>query len=117
MNDPTKGFDELSQELADIAKHADAPTRKEALEKGAEIIVRRARSLVPVDTGLLKRSGVVKGENNGTSIQIGWTKSGFYGRFLERGTSKMAPRPHIWPAYEQTKNEVMDTMLRKMKLK
>ena len=117
MNDPTKGFDELSKELADISKNVSEPVRKEALDKGGEIIVRRARSLVPVRTGLLKREGVVKGDNNGDSIEIGWTKDGFYGRFLEYGTSKMAPRSHLRPAYEQTKNEVMNTMLQTMKLK
>lgn len=125
MNDPTKGFDELSQELTDIAKNVSEPVRKEALDKGGEIIQKRARALVPVlqdehygrIRGYLKNSGIVTGENNGASIEIGWTKDGFYGRFLEYGTSKMAPRSHLRPAYEQTKNEVMNTMLQTMKLK
>lgn len=117
MADLTKGFDELAQELSQIAKAATGPAKKEALEDGAEIVVARARALAPVDTGLLKREGIVKGDNTGDKIDIGWTKDGFYGRFLEHGTSKMAPRPHISPAWEQSKTQVTETMLTKLKLK
>lgn len=117
MADLTKGFDELAQELSQIAKAATGPAKREALEDGAEIVVDRARALAPVDTGLLKREGIVKGDNTGDKIDIGWTKDGFYGRFLEHGTSKMAPRPHINPAWEQTKTQVINTMLTDLKLK
>lgn len=117
MADLTKGFDELREELADIAKNVTGPAKKDALEEGAKIIVNRARSLVPARTGLLKREGVTQGNNTGDAIEVGWTGDGFYGRFLEYGTSKMAPRPHIRPAYEQSKNQVAEIMLRKMKLK
>ena len=117
MADLTKGFDELAQELSQIAKAATGSAKKEALEDGAEIVVDRARTRAPVDTGLLKREGIVKGDNTGDKIDIGWTKAGFYGRFLEHGTSKMAPRPHISPAWEQTKTQVINTMLTKLKLK
>lgn len=116
MNDLTKGFDELSKELAELSKSADPARRKDALEDGAEIIVARARSLAPVRTGLLKREGIVKGNITGDFVDVGWTDDGFYGRFLEYGTSKMAPRSHLRPAYEQTKTQVVDVMLRKLKL-
>ena len=115
--DMTRGFDELAKELEEIAKHADESHRRQALDDGAEIIVDRAREIVPVDTGLLSRSGIVKGNNTGDAIEVGWTKDGFYGRFLENGTTKMAPRPHISPAYEQTKTQVNEKMLATMKLK
>lgn len=120
MADLTKGFDELAQELSQIAKAATGPAKKEALEDGAEIVVDRARTLVNYSKrrkGLLQKTGIVKGDNTGDKIDIGWTKDGFYGRFLEYGTSKMAPRPHINPAYEQTKTQVINTMLTKLKLK
>lgn len=117
MADLTKGFSELAQELSEIAKTATGPEKKKALEKGAEIVVDRARSLAPVDTGLLKREGIDKGDNTGDSIEIGWTNDGFYGRFLEHGTSKMSPRPHLSPAWEQTQTQVDETMLTMLKLK
>ena len=117
MQSLTKGLEELRQELADIAKSTDLNTRKQALEEGADIVVERARSIAPQRTGLLKREGIDKGDNTGDKIDVGWTKDGFYGRFLEYGTSKMAAQPHIRPAYEQTQTKVIDTMLREMKLK
>ena len=117
MADLTKGFDELRQELTEYAKGASEPTRKQALDEGGKIFETRARSLAPRRFGTLQDKGIVRGNNSGDFIEIGWTKEGFYGRFLERGTSKMAPRPHIRPAYEQSKNQVAEIMLRKMKLK
>lgn len=117
MEDLTKGFAELQNELDRYAKGVSEPYRRQALDAGADIIVERARAIAPVDTGKLKREGIVKGDNDGSSIQVGWTKEEFYGRFLENGTSKMAPRPHIRPAYEQTKTRVADKMLSEMKLK
>ena len=117
MADLTKGFDELAQELSEIAKAATGPAKQQALDKGGDIVVQRARALAPVRTGLLKREGIVKGDNTGDKIDIGWSKDGFYGRFLENGTSKMAPRPHISPAWEQTTTQVTRTMLNMLKLK
>ena len=123
--DLTKGFQEFSEELTELAKSTSEPYRKEALDAGGEIIAGRARQLVPVlkdehygrVRGYLRDQGIVKDDNDGNSIQVGWTKDGFYGRFLENGTSKMDPFPHIRPAYEQKKREVWDAMEKKMKLK
>lgn len=118
--DLTRGFDELAKELEEIAKHTDESHRRQALEDGAEIVIDRARTLVNYSKrrkGILQKTGIVKGDNTGDKIDIGWTKDGFYGRFLENGTSKMAPRPHISPAYEQTKTQVNEKMLATMKLK
>ncbi len=36
---------------------------------------------------------------------ITWSKEVFYGRFLEHGTSKMAARPFLRPAYEAKRAE------------
>lgn len=118
--DMLRGFDELRAELTEIANSAAGPGRTEALEKGAEIIKDRSVTLAPKRKGsrggTLKK-GIVIGNNTEDYIEVGWTKEAFYGRFLEMGTSKMAPRPHIRPAYEQKKREVFETMLRIMKLK
>lgn len=42
------------------------------------------------------------------SYLITWSKDAFYGRFLEFGTSKMAARPFLRPAYEAKKQEAAD---------
>ncbi|MEM7131173.1 MAG: HK97-gp10 family putative phage morphogenesis protein [Chloroflexota bacterium] len=35
----------------------------------------------------------------------------FYARFLELGTSKLAPRPFIRPGYDATKNQMVETLV------
>lgn len=39
---------------------------------------------------------------------VTWSKDAFYGRFVEYGTSKMAARPFLRPAYEAMKNAAAD---------
>ena len=113
----SRGFDELRAELEEIVKSVDEPHRKAALKAGAELIRERASAIAPKRGGTLKTSGIVAGNLTDGYIEIGWTEEAFYGRFLEMGTSKMAPRPHLRPAYEQRKTQVIDAMLEKMKLK
>lgn len=116
MADLLMGFEELSKELAQIAKDAGPEKRKRALEAGAKIVVEKARASVPVRTGLLKREGIAAESPKDDAVEIGWTQSGFYGRFLEHGTSKMRARPHLQPAYEREQNRITQTMLRELKL-
>ena len=115
MADLTQGFTELQDELKEIADSADQAHINKALDSGAEIIVQRARSLAPVRTGRL-RSGIVADPPDGDKIDIGWTKEAFYRRFLENGTSKMAARKHLAPAYEQNQARIMEAMLIILKL-
>lgn len=115
-----RGFSELIEELQEFARGADETHRREALTAGGEILMNRAREIVPYSArrdGLLQKEGIVFGQLNGEKIDIGWTKEGFYGRFLEMGTSKMSPIPHLRPAYEQKKTEIFSEMLTVMKLK
>lgn len=120
MTDLTRGFTELAEELEDIVKNTDEAHRKKALDAGAEPIVEKARQIVNYSArrkGLLKKSGITKGDNTGDKIDIGWTNDGFYGRFVEYGTRKMSPRPHLRPAWEQRQDEALNRMKSEMKLK
>jgi HK97 gp10 family phage protein len=40
-------------------------------------------------------------------MRIGPTQRGFYGRFLEFGTWKVSPRPHIRPTWDAHRNQVI----------
>ncbi|MCH8613469.1 HK97-gp10 family putative phage morphogenesis protein [Arsenicicoccus dermatophilus] len=58
---------------------------------------RTARSLAPVDTGLLR--GSIHGSTTGGAASTGTVTSGAsYGVYVEYGTARMAPRPHMRPA-------------------
>lgn len=118
--DMLRGFEELCAELEEIAKGADEPHRKAALEAGGKIIKDRAREIVQYgdEPYHLATKGIVIGQFTGNKIDIGWTEKGFYGRFLENGTERMDhPFPHINKAYEQVKTQVREAMLRELNLK
>lgn len=68
----------------------------------ANAIRRDARNLAPKRTGRLRRGIAVERvydrRTRSVSYIVGWSKSAFYGRFVEFGTEKMSPRPHLTPA-------------------
>ena len=81
---------------------------------GAKVVSDEARRLVPVRYGALKKSiGVLKRKSKrgeitfGVSPRKGGKHNGFYGRFIELGTSKMIARPFLRPALEKSVNEVL----------
>ncbi len=99
----------------------------------AEVTVERAKEDSPFNTGLNRKSvtadfknvdGDIKtvgGEEHGSAGgneglpekgNIGfrvYTQSG-YGAWLELGTKRMEARPYIAPAFEQTVNEIKDSL-------
>lgn len=61
--------------------------------------VRDAQALCPVDTGNLKSSISVDFDFNGLGFEAGPTAS--YGKFVEEGTSRMAPHAYLGPAFDR----------------
>lgn len=59
-----------------------------------------AKQRAPVDTGRF-RAGYKYTKTSATSCTVG--NPVFYGPFLEFGTTKMAPRPSLFPAYGEAK--------------
>lgn len=110
------GFAEMQAELAEIVQDCDEKHREKALYEAACIITDEARRKAPIDTGRLSDWGIVSIVRNGNEADIGWTGDAFYGRFLEMGTSKMSARPHLRPAYEAKKNQVIEVMRKELNL-
>lgn len=96
---------EMRQFAADLARIPGRfkPLVKDALTKTAADIVGSAKKAAPVDTGNLRASisaDPVEEVNDGTfATEVGPTAA--YGIFLEMGTSRMAPRPFLFPAAEE----------------
>lgn len=103
--------DELRKEIGD------------AMEKGAEEIVKMARRLVPKDTGELANSiGWTWGEPPAGSITIAQSKprpgddqritiyagndKAIHARWLEFGTVKMRAQPYFYPSYRALRRRV-----------
>lgn len=81
---------------------------------GAKVVSDEAKRLVPVRYGRLKKSiGIIKrkAKRGTTSFSIsprkGGKNDGFYGRFIELGTSKMSARPFLRPALEKSLDDVL----------
>lgn len=140
------GLQELSKELELLSKAENRKVLNKATRAAAAAITSEAKKRAPVKTGKLKRnivtlsvksrhpqeaaSGVhVRGRNPRTgnsdnSMKASNPNNSFYWRFLENGTSKMAPQPFIRPAYDakqaqlesiikDTLNKAIDEVLKK----
>lgn len=103
------GAAELEKKLMSFEPKLARKVIRKALREAAKPVLAAAKANVPVDEGDLKKSLKVKAlkkRKKGTyTIQVatsdGWFKGDqFYGAFLEFGTSKMAARPFIRPAYD-----------------
>lgn len=118
-----KGAKELDLKLSNLPLKVSKKIAMTALRSGGKIIRDRARMLCPVLTGTLQKSIKVrvprrKKRNEATiligidSVPMGGRMGGkaFYGAFVEFGTSKMAANPYMRPAFDGTKNEVIETI-------
>jgi len=87
-----------------------------AVRAGANVIGNKAKTLVPKDTGTLRKSlGTTKRKSKdkakihfSVSPRVGGKNSGWYGRFVEFGTSKMTAKPFLRPAFEMTEKEALE---------
>ncbi len=84
---------------------------KKALEAGAKHMKKEFEKVAPVRTGALK-ANILMSEIENSKIDVGTkaTGDGFYGFFLEYGTSKMNARPWARPAWETNKRKVKQIM-------
>lgn len=58
-----------------------------------------AKAFAPVDTGFLRSSIGVDVDDDGLGGEVGPTAA--YGAFVERGTSRNAPRAYMGPAFDR----------------
>jgi len=100
----------LIQRLSRISEQGKLETIK-ALEKAAEMVRDEAKAICPVDTGSLQRSiRTFKREVGGVLCSVGVSAGGYvvnpetrrtvdYAGFVEYGTSRMAAKPFLRPAF------------------
>ncbi len=74
------------------------------LREFVDLMVFYAKSLSPYDTGN-NRSSIAWQFDSGLGVFIVFTESG-YGGWLEIGTSIMAARPYLRPAFEKAKAQL-----------
>lgn len=81
--------------------------------KRAESVARKARRLVPVDTGALKESIAVElnRRTGSASVTVGNAQVD-YAPFVEYGTRHTAAQPFLTPAAESEKKEMRNRTVR-----
>lgn len=92
---------ELGRAPAKIVKPASAAIRKTAYD-----IERDAKAFAPVDTGNLRNS--ISTDARGLYAEIGPTAE--YAEYVEEGTSVMAPRAFMGPAYDRHAGELVTAL-------
>ena len=122
LNTNFEGFEELQQLLIEEARKVDKENLKQALLAGATELASDANKLPkpisrinsPGYTHLLSSISARMMEGNAVGAEVGWGK--FYGRMVEKGTRKMAPRAHLIPMFERNANNYYQTIVDKLNL-
>lgn len=103
-----RGAKELLQKFKQLEDSIAGATLEKAALAGAEIVREDASRRAPRRTGNLAKNIVTEtAEKSRTKavVNVGPNKKAWYGRFVELGTSKMAPKPYLMPAFEANKRK------------
>lgn len=118
-----KNPEALKAPLRALEAIASESVLRQAAVAGARVIHAEAKRRAPVDLGIYEgkigkhppgflRDHMLIAYDRERSVEgrratylVTWSKEAFYGRFLEHGTSKMAARPFLRPAYEAHRRE------------
>jgi HK97 gp10 family phage protein len=105
------GMQELMRRVEQMELRVNTQLKDKTLKEGAELMKEKIIDYAPERTGKLKDSIAISGVRN-DEIEIGPDQqgTGFYGHFLEFGTSKMSPQPFMGPAFENHKDEAQEKM-------
>lgn len=105
------GLKELDKALNALPLRMRGNALRGALNKAANPIVKDARAMVPVKTGqgkrsIRKRASTPRGSNGYQAVvTVGFLQRAFYLQFVELGTSKLAARPFLRPAFDKNMAE------------
>ena len=125
---------ELSRRLRELSDKMQKKILRSGVVAGAQVIKKRAKQIARSkgieDTGALIRNiaGKVEKQRSPEYVQINFgVRHGkpnpkakrqddpFYWHFHEFGTSKMAARPFMRPAFEESKEEALGAMVERVK--
>lgn len=124
MSVKIEGAKELEKKLLSFEPKLGRKIVRQALRKAAKPILAKAKSLVPVRTGALKKSlriRALKKRKHRYGVMVatseGWfVGMEFYGAFVEFGTDKITAQPFVRPAFDAEKanaERIIRTELRK----
>ncbi len=103
------GGERIEANLLTIGRRAESVA---TLRPGAEVLKREMQNRVATDTFQLRGSIDIR-ERGGGKLEVGPDGDGFYGYFLERGTSKMSAQPWLAPALDAGRARAVAAIARK----
>ena len=124
-------FSKIAAKLDGITKAAEEGARP-AAQAGAEVFYQEVKQRVPMSAkphksgkktynpGTLRRAVyqafAERESGDGKAMyRISWNKThAFYGRFIEFGTSKMAAKPFLRPAYDAARARALQAVQERM---
>ena len=111
-----EGADELARVLRALPKELGDPALASALRKGATVVKKEAEETAPTRTGTLRKNILVKKTKNRdrgeVAYEVGPAQKAFYGLFAEFGTIQQPARPWLRPAWEASKLQALDTIMK-----
>lgn len=107
-----EGWEELERNLRKLGSTINERELLEnALMDGAKIVQDEIRTSAPYKTGQLRDSiAISKKGREKYSVRIGPSGKGFYGRFLELGTSTHSAKPFVRPSFDAVRSEAQQAI-------
>lgn len=107
VNVRIEGWEELERKLRQLGATINEQELLEgALMEGAGIVKGAIEQSAPYKTGQLRDNiEISKKGREKYSVRIGPSGKGFYGRYLEYGTSSHSARPFVRPAFDRVRGE------------
>lgn len=127
-----KGFAALDRALKELPLKIQKKIMGKVVRKGANVVKKEARALVPKDTGRLRKSITVRRQRKSTTKgkivdKVTFKKEGWYAHLVEfghqlvrggrlggRGTGKVvshiAAQPFLRPAFDKNRKRIIDVM-------
>lgn len=104
------GFEEINEAMRKLEERASGSALRNAASAGAEVIRAEAEARAPRDTGALAE-GVTEQPKRlqigRAQIDVGPGRDEWYGKLLEKGTSKMPAKPWLRPAFVAKREEAV----------
>ena len=113
------GLDELDRAVKKLPQRLQRRVLNTALRASGRVIQKRAKSLAPVKSGVLRRSIVVrtgKARKGSATVFVTTTKGkgekndAWYAHLVEFGTKLVRARPFLRPAFDETQKEQLDAI-------
>lgn len=111
-----KNIDEITKALKELPHAIQKNVVYGAVRASSSVIAKEAKSNVPVKTGALKESIRVVRRRSNKDNEVYYSvvphrkKGGWYGHFVEFGTSHSAPNRFMTKAFEVAGPKALDTM-------